>query len=185
MSRQGTPLAVNARAMTPLLRMRKLFLLANLLLGVPAAWADESRTRDFFAAISGEWQGSGETLGMASSQQARWEPALDAAFFRFVFDNRMTATDGRESRFRAEAFYRVTADGAVTGTWLDSRGMTLPLTGIVDATGALTIEWGSPETERGRSSYRLIGGALEVTDEVMNPDGSWRVFGRTVLQRKP
>ncbi|HEY7754141.1 MAG TPA: hypothetical protein VH856_10030 [Steroidobacteraceae bacterium] len=161
------------------------FLLALLLLGSPAARADEARTRDFFAAIAGEWLGSGETLGMASTQRARWEPALDAAFFRFVFDNRMTTSDGKESRFRAEAFYRVGGDGAVTGTWLDSRGMTLPLTGLVDDSGALTIDWGTAETERGRSTYRLLEGALEVTDEVMNPDGGWRVFGRTVLRRQP
>jgi hypothetical protein len=163
----------------------KRLLFAILALGAHAALADESRTRDFFAAIAGEWQGSGETLGMASTQQARWEPALDAAFFRFVFDNRMIASDGRESRFRAEAFYRVGGDGAVTGTWLDSRGMTLPLTGMLDDSGALTIDWGSAETERGRSTYRLLDGSLEVTDEVMNPDGGWRVFGRTILKRRP
>jgi hypothetical protein len=163
----------------------KRLLFAILALGAHAALADESRTRDFFAAIAGEWQGSGETLGMASTQQARWEPALDAAFFRFVFDNRMIASDGRESRFRAEAFYRVGGDGAVTGTWLDSRGMTLPLTGMLDDSGALTIDWGSAETERGRSTYRLLDGSLEVTDEVMNPDGGWRVFGRTILKRSP
>lgn len=161
------------------------FLLALAIAGAPAAWADESRTRDFFAAIAGEWQGAGETLGTPSTQEARWEPALDAAFFRFVFDNRLTAPDGRQSRFRAEAFYRVGRDGVVSGTWLDSRGMTLPLAGTVDDSGALTIDWGTAETERGRSTYRLVDGALEVTDEVMNPDGGWRVFGRTVLKRKP
>ena len=121
-----------------------------------AAGADEARTRGFFAALAGDWQGTGETLGMTSTQRARWEPALGAAFFRFVFDNRMTAADGKETRFRAEAFYRVGRDGAVTGTWLDSRGVTQPLAGGQDETGALVILWGTEETERGRSTYRLV-----------------------------
>jgi len=148
-----------------------------------AAAADESRARGFFAALAGEWQGQGETLGMASVQQARWEPALGAAFFRFVFDNRMTAADGKETRFRAEAFYRVGKDGAVTGTWLDSRGVTQQIAGGLDESGALVILWGSEATERGRSSYRLVEDALEITDEVVGEDGNWRVFGQTRLTR--
>lgn len=148
-----------------------------------AAGADEARTRGFFAQLAGEWQGAGETLGMPAVQHARYEPALDAAFFRFVFDNRMTAADGKESRFRAEAFYRVDKTGAVTGTWLDSRGMTLPLTGAVEDDGTLVVLWGSEDTERGRSSYRLVEDALEITDKVAGADGGWRVFGHTRLLR--
>ena len=110
-------------------------------------------------------------------------PALDAAFFRFVFDNRMTAADGKESRFRAEAFYRVGPDGGISGNWFDSRGMALPLTGSVDENGALVILWGTEETERGRSTYRLADDALEITDEVVGEDGNWRVFGQTRLVR--
>ncbi|HEU0223957.1 MAG TPA: hypothetical protein VFR29_00815 [Steroidobacteraceae bacterium] len=159
--------------------------LALLLACTLAAGADESRTRGFFAALAGDWQGQGETLGMASVQQARWEPALGAAFFRFVFDNRMTAADGTESRFRAEAFYRVGRDGAVTGTWLDSRGVTQQVAGGLDQSGALVILWGSEATERGRSTYRLVEDALEITDEVVGEDGNWRVFGQTRLARNP
>lgn len=158
-----------------------------LLLTCPwPAEADDARTRGFFARLAGAWQGTGEVLGMPSAQEARWEPALDAAFFRFVFNNRTTAADGKESRFHAEAFYRVAADGTVTGTWLDSRGTTLPLAGGLDEAGALVILSGSPETERGRSTYRLEDDALEIVDEVVAEDGSWRVFGRTrLLRRQP
>lgn len=166
--------------------MRRTLLLCTLLFAGPlAASADEAGTRGFFAALAGEWQGKGETLGMASVQQARWEPALGAAFFRFAFDNRMTAADGRETRFRAEAFYRVDKDGAVTGTWLDSRGVTQQIAGGLDESGALVIQWGSEETERGRSTYRLVEDALEITDEVVGEDGNWRVFGQTRLTRNP
>lgn len=161
-------------------------LLALLLAHALPAGADEARTRGFFAQLAGSWQGTGEVLGMTSAQEARWEPALDAAFFRFVFNSRTTAADGRESRFQAEAFYRVAADGTVTGTWLDSSGMTLPLAGGLDEAGALVILSGSPETRRGRSTYRLEKDALEIVDEVVAEDGSWRVFGRTrLLRRQP
>lgn len=174
---------------SPATRPRTGTMLPLLVLLLTSPWpaqADEARTRDFFARLTGEWQGTGEVLGMPSAQEARWEPALDAAFFRFIFNNRTTAADGRESRFRAEAFYRVAADGAVTGTWLDSRGTTLPLAGGLDETGALVILSGSPETERGRSTYRLDVDGLEIVDEVVAEDGSWRVFGRTrLLRRQP
>jgi hypothetical protein len=164
--------------------MSKSAALITLLLAVPfAAGADEASTRGFFAALAGDWQGQGETLGMASVQQARWEPALGAAFFRFVFDNRMTAADGKQTRFLAEAFYRVGRDGAVTGTWLDSRGVTQQIAGGLDESGTLVILWGSEATERGRSSYRLVEDALEITDEVVGEDGNWRVFGQTRLTR--
>lgn len=162
---------------------RTLPFLALLLACTLSARADEGGTRGFFAALAGEWRGQGETLGMASVQQARWEPALGAAFFRFVFDNRMTAADGKETRFRAEAFYRVGKDGAVTGTWLDSRGVTQQIAGGLDESGTLVILWGSDATERGRSSYRLVEDALEITDEVVGEDGNWRVFGQTRLTR--
>ncbi|HEY7741108.1 MAG TPA: hypothetical protein VIB01_10895, partial [Steroidobacteraceae bacterium] len=71
------------------------------------------------------------------------------------------------------------------GTWLDSRGITQQIAGGLDESGALVIQWGSEETERGRSTYRLVEDALEITDEVVGEDGNWRVFGQTRLTRNP
>jgi hypothetical protein len=163
--------------------MSRILIAILMLACAPLAAADEARTRGFFAALAGEWQGEGEVLGMASIQKARWEPALGAAFFRFAFENRMTAADGKQSQFQAEAFYRVNKEGAVTGTWLDSRGMTLPIAGGLNDAGTLVMRWGTVETEQGRSSYRLEADALEIIDEVMTPEGAWRVFGQTRLTR--
>ncbi len=94
----------------------------------------------------------------------------------------MRAADGTEYRFQAHAYYRAGDDGAITGTWLDSRGVTLPLTGTAGE-ASMDIEWGSEATERGRSRYRITGDTLEVVDEVLLPDGQWRVFGRSTLRR--
>jgi hypothetical protein len=80
--------------------------------------------------------------------------------------------------------YRVTKDGSVTGQWFDSRGVSLPLAGRSDG-DAMVIDWGvETSPERGRSTYRLVDGALEVTDEVYGKDGSLAVFGRTRLTRE-
>ena len=152
---------------------------------LPAAIAEETPAAQLFAALTGHWQGTGEVRGMPSKQEMRWEPVLDGQFLRLSFDNRMTAPDGKEWRFQAQSYYRVQADGAIAGTWFDSRGVSFPLVGTVEPGGALTILWGTAETERGRSSYRISDAGLEVIDEVQGPDGAWRTFGRTTLTRLP
>ena len=151
---------------------------------LPAALAEESSAAGFFAQIAGDWQGTGEVRGMASGQQMSWQPVLDGSFLRLTFDNRMTGTDGKEWRFQAHGYYRVRDDGTITGTWFDSRGVSFPLSGAVDDGGTMTILWGTDDTERGRSSYRLSAETLEVTDEVLSREGAWRVFGRTRLTRE-
>ena len=126
---------------------------------LPAALAEESHATGFFAQIAGEWQGTGEVRGMASVQQMSWQPVLDGSFLRLTFDNRMTGADGKKWRFQAHGYYRIRDDGT------------------------MTILWGTDDTERGRSSYRLAAGELEVTDEVFGREGEWRVFGRTRFTR--
>ena len=152
---------------------------------LPAAIAEESPAASFFSQVAGDWQGTGEVRGMASIQQMSWQPVLDGSFLRLTFDNRMTAADGKEWRFQAHSYYRIRDDGTVTGVWFDSRGVSFPLSGAVDDGGTMTILWGTDDTERGRSSYRLAAGELEVTDEVFGREGEWRVFGRTRLTRRP
>jgi len=162
--------------------------LAALLLGftiAAGAATGEGAAARALAAIAGEWQGEGTTSGMVSKQRLHWEPVLDGRFTRLTLDNRMTTPDGKEWHFQAQAFYRVLPDGTIAGTWFDSRGYTFPLKGIADEAGTLTIDWGSDETERGRSSYRIADGKLEVTDEVQEKDGTLRAFGRSTLERSP
>ena len=48
----------------------------------------------------------------------------------------------------------------------------------------LTADWGSAETERGRTVYRLLAdGRLEATDSVAGAGGALREFARHVLQK--
>lgn len=155
------------------------------IVALPAALADEIPAAAFFARIAGQWQGTGEVRGMASVQQMAWQPVLDGRFLRLSFDNRMTGADGKEWQFQAHGYYRIQADGTITGTWFDSRGVCLALSGNVDEGGTMTILWGSDDTERGRSSYRIDAEGLLVTDEVFSREGEWRVFGRSRLSLLP
>ena len=151
-----------------------------------AALAEGPPALAFLGQLEGEWRGAGEVSGMAADMRMRWEKALDGKFHRLVMENRMTGQDGRAWHFKAEAFYRVQKDGSIAGQWFDSRGISLPLAGSSDGDGmSMTIDWGiEGSAERGRSTYRLAGGALEVTDEVYGKEGALTVFGRTRLTRQ-
>jgi hypothetical protein len=165
--------------------MKPIIALLLSIVTIPAAFAGGNPEKDFFGWLAGDWQGAGEVRGMASAQQMSWEPVLDGKFLRLSFDNRMSGSDGREWRFSAQAFYRIRDDGTIAGTWFDSRGVTFPLSGSIGEDDTLTILWGTDDTERGRTSYLLTAAGLEVTDEVLTPEGGWRTFGRTRLTRQP
>jgi hypothetical protein len=149
---------------------------------LPSA-ADSAAAAEFLGRLAGGWQGTGEVRGMAADMRMEWEPVLDGRFHRLSMENRMTGGDGQSWHFKALAFYKVGEDGTIAGTWLDTRGITLPLTGHVEG-DAMTIDWGTPDIERGRSTYRLTAEALEVTDEAYGKDGGLVVFGRTKLARR-
>jgi hypothetical protein len=162
--------------------------LAALLLGLAIAGpalAEESASARALNALVGDWQGAGTTSDMPSKQRLHWETVLGGKFVRLTLDNRMQTPDGKEWQFQAQALYRVLPDGTIAGTWFDSRGYTFPLNGRADDSGVLTIDWGSDDTERGLSRYRIRDGRLEVTDEVQDKDGTIRVFGRSTLERQP
>ncbi len=153
-----------------------------LALAALPALADESPAAAFLGRLAGAWQGTGEVRQMAADMRMRWEAVLDGQFHRLSMENKMTGQDGKAWHFKAEAYYRVRKDGTIAGTWFDSRGISLPLAGRVEG-DAMTIDWGTPEIERGRTTYRLAADALEVTDEVYTQGGALTVFGRTRLPR--
>ncbi|MGH7177120.1 MAG: hypothetical protein ACREJC_07065, partial [Tepidisphaeraceae bacterium] len=146
--------------------------------------AEGSPTERLFEQIAGRWEGTGETRGMPAALTLTWEIVLDGRFLRLSLDNRMTTADGGSWRFQGQSFYRFQDDGSIAGHWFDSRGLSFPLSGTV-AGDVMTIMWGTDDTERGRSSYRVSAEALEVTDEVLTLEGEWRVFGRSMLRRVP
>ncbi len=73
--------------------------------------------------------------------------------------------------------------GRWRATWFDNRGVSFAI--AADLAGrTLTSDWGSAETERGRTVYRLLDdGRLEVADTVIPRDGEARLFARHMLTR--
>ena len=153
-----------------------------LAFALQAAQAEEPPATAFFAKLAGHWHGNGEVRKMAADMRMHWEPVLDGQFQRLSMEDLMTGTDGKTWHFKAQGYYHVAKDGTITGSWFDSRGISLPLTGGVEG-DTMTIDWGTDAIERGRSTYRLGDGALEVTDEVYTKEGELQVFGRTRLKR--
>jgi hypothetical protein len=138
---------------------------------------------DVWDRLVGRWRGGGEVRGMSADVELEFRTALGGKGRHLAFVNRMTATDGKQWLFQAEALYLCEPDGRCRGQWFDSRGMSLPLTAAADLQ-RVVVEWGDAATERGRTTYALTeDGALGVTDEALGKDGAWRTFGRTRLMR--
>ncbi|MEZ5288617.1 MAG: hypothetical protein R2712_28180 [Vicinamibacterales bacterium] len=135
------------------------------------------------AGLTGRWEGDGMVLGQPSRLVLDWSWTLDGQFLALDFRNDMGA-GADQRRFEARAFYRPTDGGGYRGTWVDNTGAIRPIEGRNDG-GALVARWGTPDTEVGETTYRVLDdGRLEVVDRVRQADGRWRTFGRSVL-RKP
>jgi hypothetical protein len=149
-------------------------LLAALLLLIAAPAAAQGLAP--LAWLEGRWQGPGTMFGAASEAVLEVRPALGGRFLEFSY---------RAGRFEGRAFYRPEGEGRWRATWFDNRGISF---GIEAAAGERTLisDWGSAETERGRTVYRLLDdGRLEVVDTVTARDGQAREFARHILSRAP
>jgi hypothetical protein len=94
--------------------------------------------------------------------------------------------DGRlhSDAVEGRAFYRATGEGRYRGFWIDNSGALRPIDARREG-DALVSAWGTPDTEMGETTYRLVGDTrLEVTDRVRERDGSWRTFGQSVLMKR-
>ena len=143
--------------------------LATLLLiaAVPAA-AQEAA----LPWLSGRWQGPGTMFGNPS------EAVLEVSPTTTGFDLHY-----RAGRFEGRAAYRPIGDGRWQASWSDNRGVSFPIAAVADGQ-MLTSDWGSAETERGRTVYRLLeDGSLELVDTVATQGGGTREFARHRLVR--
>ena len=121
--------------------------------------------------LTGSWQGSGTMFGNASRARLEVRPALGGRFLELRY-----STSGFEGR----AFYRPVGEGRWRATWFDNRGISFPIEATL-SDQTLTANWGSAETERGRTVYRLLpDGRLQVTDTAGGRD-----FATHMLSRVP
>jgi hypothetical protein len=129
---------------------------------------------DSLSWVAGNWRGTGTMFGRPTEASLVIGPALGGRFLEFSY---------RAGTFEGRAFYRPLASGAWQASWFDNRGIAFPIAGRVEGQ-ALTSDWGSAETEHGRTVYRLAeDGRLHVSDSVRRPDGSYREFASHVLTR--
>lgn len=148
----------------------------------PAAPPDRAAATAILERLAGAWQGSGTILGQASTVEMQWTPVLDGRFVRLTFTSHIGPAP-KTQHFEGHAYYDVRPDGRVRATWFDSSGLTRPIDATVDPS-SLVAAWGTPETELGETTYRLVSDhALEVVDRVRGKDGTWRTFGRSTLSR--
>ena len=150
-----------------------MYLLLSLVL-ITQAGADPLLNR-----LSGQWSGTGTVLNQPSKIEMSWNWELGGQFLRLTFRNQMP-----KSTFEGHAYYRAVAAGQYRGMWFDNSGMFRPLDARRDG-DALVSRWGTPDTEEGETTYRLLpDGQMEVIDRVKSKDGTWRTFGQSGLMKR-
>jgi hypothetical protein len=133
--------------------------------------------------LAGKWSGSGTVLNQPAQIEMEWTWELGGQFLKLSFRNDM-GTAPKVNTFAGHAYYRAVGEGRYRGMWFDNSGMFRPLDARRDGE-ALVAQWGTPETEQGETTYRLLpGGKMEVIDRVKSKDGTWRTFGQSGLMKR-
>lgn len=132
------------------------------------------------AAWHGSWTGEGQAFGKPATATLAIAPGEGGAT---ALTYRLTIAGEPPATYSADATYAFDAKGRLRGTWADSHGRKRAIAGGVDRRTWWT-HWGSADVEIGRSTYALESdGSLRVSDSVMQPDGSWRVFAMLHYRR--
>lgn len=130
--------------------------------------------------LQGTWQGTGKVNGRDSTVVMTWEPIHGGKHYKLDFRNELEGG----FLFEGTALYSPMPGGAFTGHWVDSTGMTRPI-GASFTDSTLISLWGTPESEEGKTEYRLTGiDSMLVLDSVKTKEG-WREFGRVEYRRVP
>jgi len=137
--------------------------------------------------LAGQWSGTGTVLNQPSKIDMSWSWELGGQFLRLTFRNQMPT-----AVFEGHAYYKAVGDpstalragGRYRGMWFDNSGMFRPLDARREG-DALVSKWGTPETEEGETTYRLLAdGRMDVIDRVKSKDGTWRQFGQSGLMKR-
>ena len=153
-----------------------------LLLVLIARFGAQGGSDPLLSRLAGTWSGTGTVLSQPAKIEMEWAWQLNGQFLKLSFKNHM-GTAPKINVFEGHAYYRPVAGGGYRGMWFDNSGMFRPLDARRDG-DALVSQWGTPETEQGETTYRLLAdGKMEVVDRVKGKDGSWREFGRSQLTR--
>ncbi len=111
-----------------------------------------------------------------------WEWVLNDVFLELSFRNGMKTADGVTPVLEATALYKPSDEGQLDGTWYDTRGVVQPLKGQTN-NATLTVHWGTPETEEGRTVYQVTNDGTVVVEDSVMKDGAWVTFGEATYRR--
>ena len=143
-----------------------------LLLALIARFGAQTGSDPLLTRLVGTWAGTGTVLNQPAKIEMEWAWQLDGQFLKLSFKNHMPSTRSARSGqgaaavtiFEGHAYYRPTSDGRYRGMWFDNSGMFRPLDARRDG-DALVSQWGTPETEQGDTTSRLLAdGSMEVVD---------------------
>lgn len=150
----------------------------HLVLALALTLTGQSAIDPLLSRFAGQWSGTGTVLNQPSKISLSWSWELSDQFLRLTFRNEMP-----KSTFEGHAYYRPVAGGRYRGMWFDNSGQFRPLDAARDG-DALISKWGTPDTEEGETTYRLISDSrMEIVDRVKSKDGTWREFGRSLVVR--
>jgi hypothetical protein len=157
----------------------------NLLLALVLAL--QANVDPLLTRFVGQWSGSGTVLDQPAKIEMSWSSELGGQFVRLTFRNQMP-----KAVFEGHAYYRAieapstspTASRRYRGMWFDNSGMMRPIE-ATSSGDALVSQWGTPETEQGETTYRLLpDGRMDVVDRVKRKDATWRQFGQSGLIKR-
>lgn len=122
------------------------------------------------------WQGEGMLMGVPATFKMDWKLVLNNQFLELRFSSIRKDEKGNEIVFEAIGLYKLSEAKSLTGSWFDSRGVTLPLKGEIH-NNQLIINWGSKKTEQGRTVYTLINNNNIMVKDYVLKNNDYQVFG--------
>ena len=139
----------------------------------PPAPAQAQQSLETLSWLVGEWRGTGTMFGHPSEATLSVRPVLGGRFLELNY---------RAGPFEGRALYRFVSGGQWRAQWFDNRGATFPIEAR-EIERSLTSDWGSAETEQGRTVYLLRdNGRLLVTDSIRR-DGGYREFASHIFEK--
>lgn len=117
-------------------------------------------------------------MGSEAKFEMQWDKVLDGQFFRLEFKNETTG-ENEKMAMKATGYYKLIDESAFVGTWFDSRGITFPLKGKV-LDNQLIVEWGTPETEVGRSVYTIQSNGQVLVEDYIKQQGKDVLFAKAL-----
>lgn len=162
--------------------MKRITSLLLLCLSLTLTNVEAQSTSSFFDNLEGSWVGKGTLFGTPATFTMNWQKVLSGKFTKLDFSNSYSNQEGKTQGMQSEAYYRL--DGSTPiGHWFDTRGVSFALKYSVED-NVLTVLWGDPKTEEGKTEYSLVGpNQVRVKDYVLR-DGNFSQFGEAVYDKK-